>query len=132
MPQTVAPASGTVGDIPADQFPVIKSSAAICGMPWSVLAAVARIESDFGANMSTSPAGAMGYGQFLPSSWAEYGNGGNPYDYHDALPAMARYLCANGAPGNMSGALYAYNRSSAYVNQVLSIAAEYEQEASGQ
>ncbi|HLI51759.1 MAG TPA: LysM peptidoglycan-binding domain-containing protein, partial [Thermomicrobiaceae bacterium] len=123
VPQTVAPVSGTVGDIPADQFPAIKSAAASCGMPWTVLAAIARIESDFGANMSTSSAGAMGYGQFLPSSWAEYGNGGDPYNYHDALPAMARYLCANGAPGNMSAAIYAYNGSSAYVSQVLSIAA---------
>src|SRR5207302_6166610 len=67
-----------------------------CGVPWHLLAAIARVESDFGRNMATSSAGAVGYGQFLPSSWHSFGNAGNVYDYRDALPAIATYLCQSG------------------------------------
>lgn len=117
----VAPAG-----IPPEQLPVIQAAAASCGLPWTVLAAVAKIESGFGRSMGTSSAGAMGYGQFLPSTWAAYGQGGNPYDYRDALPAMARYLCDNGAPQNLRAALLAYNPAAWYVDEVLAIAAEYQ------
>src|SRR5579884_2491564 len=101
---TVAPES-----VPKDQLAVMESAAGTCGLPWQVLAAVARVESDFGRNMATSSAGAIGYGQFLPSTWSAYGAGGNPYDFHDAIPAMARYLCASGGSANIRGALFAYN-----------------------
>lgn len=118
------PASGGL-DIPADQLAVMQQVALSSGVPWQILAAIARVESDFGRNMSTSWAGAIGYGQFLPESWAAYGNGGDPYDFNDVLPAMARYLLAAGAPDDMADAIYAYNHSWSYVAQVLSIAASY-------
>ena len=112
-------------EVPVDQLAVMQAAATTCGLPWQVLAAIAKVESDFGRNMATSSAGAIGYGQFLPSSWAAYGNGGNPYDYRDALPAMARYLCAHGGPADLRRALFAYNRAEWYVNDVLAIAAGY-------
>ncbi len=115
----------SVDVVPPDQLAVMQSSAASCGLPWQALAGVAKVESDFGRNMATSSAGAIGYGQFLPSSWAAYGAGGDPYDYHDALPAMARYLCANGGPQNLPAALYAYNHANWYVNEVLAVAIRY-------
>ncbi len=114
-----------VGGIPAEQIPVMQSAAATCNLPWQVLAAIAKVESDFGANMATSSAGAIGYGQFLPGTWAAYGGGGNPYDYHDALPAMARYLCDWGGPRDLPRAIYAYNHAQWYVDLVLSVAAGY-------
>lgn len=117
---TVAPES-----VPRDQLVEMHSAAGSCGLPWQVLAAVARVESDFGRNMATSSAGAIGYGQFLPSTWAAYGNGGNPYDFHDALPAMARYLCANGGGSDIRGALFAYNHAGWYVDEVLASAMHY-------
>jgi len=117
--------SAHTDEIPANQLAVMQQAAGICGLPWQILAAVAKVESDFGRNMATSSAGAIGYGQFLPSTWATYGNGGNPYDYHDALPAMARYLCASGAPGDLREALFAYNHAQWYVDQVLGIAIRY-------
>jgi hypothetical protein len=124
-----APGQAVIGahtdEIPPDQLAAMREAAAICGFPWQILAAVAKVESDFGRNMATSSAGAIGYGQFLPSTWATYGNGGNPYDYHDALPAMARYLCASGAPADIRGALFAYNHAEWYVDQVLAIAIRY-------
>jgi cell wall-associated NlpC family hydrolase len=117
--------SADTDEIPPDQLAVMQQAAASCGLPWQILAAVAKVESDFGRNMATSSAGAIGYGQFLPSTWATYGNGGNPHDYHDALPAMARYLCASGAPGDIRAALFAYNHAEWYVDQVLAIAIRY-------
>ncbi|HZU12194.1 MAG TPA: bifunctional lytic transglycosylase/C40 family peptidase [Chloroflexota bacterium] len=124
-----APGQAVVGahldEIPPDQLAIMQQAAAVCGLPWQILAAVAKVESDFGQNMATSSAGAIGYGQFEPGTWAIYGNGGNPYDYHDALPAMARYLCASGAPGDIRAALFAYNHAEWYVNQVLAVAIRY-------
>jgi cell wall-associated NlpC family hydrolase len=117
--------SAHTDEIPPDQLAVMQQAAAICGLPWQILAAVAKVESDFGRNMATSSAGAIGYGQFLPSTWATYSNGGNPYDYRDALPAMARYLCASGAPADIRDALFAYNHAEWYVDQVLAIAIRY-------
>ena len=95
------------------------------GVPWALLAAIASVESSFGANMSTSSAGAIGYGQFLPSSWEAYGAGGDPYDYHDAIPAMARYLADHGVSTDVAQAVYAYNHSWEYVALVLGRAAYY-------
>ena len=122
-------ATGSLADIPPEQIPVMQAAAAAsgCGLDWTTLAAVARVESTFGTNMATSSAGAIGYGQFLPSTWAlpGIGNGGNPYDYHDALPAMARYLCASGAGQDLRRALWAYNHADWYVNEVLAFAAQY-------
>jgi murein DD-endopeptidase MepM/ murein hydrolase activator NlpD len=122
---SVAPLPSGGLDIPADQLAVMQQVALATDVPWQILAAIARVESDFGRNMSTSWAGAIGYGQFLPESWAVYGNGGDPYDFNDVLPAMARYLLVAGAPDDMADAIYAYNHLWSYVAQVLSIAASY-------
>ena len=105
--------------VPPAHLVVMQQVADEYGVPWALLAAIASVESGFGANMATSWAGAIGYGQFLPSSWAAFGAGGDPYDYRDAIPAMARYLVAAGAPGDLPAAVYAYNHSWAYVAEVL-------------
>jgi hypothetical protein len=102
-----------------------------CGVPWHLLAAIARVESDFGRNMATSSAGAMGYGQFLPSSWQAFGNDGNVYDYRAALPAIATYLCASGLARDPRAALFAYNHADWYVDLVLDLAVRYDRLAPG-
>jgi membrane-bound lytic murein transglycosylase B len=94
-------------------------------VPWELLAAIASVESGFGANMATSSAGAIGYGQFLPSSWDAFGEGGDPYDYRDAIPAMARYLVAAGVATDIPNAVWAYNHSWEYVALVLGRASYY-------
>ncbi|HUL26505.1 MAG TPA: C40 family peptidase, partial [Streptosporangiaceae bacterium] len=43
----------------------------------------------------------------------------------DAIPAAARLLAANGAPGNLQQAVFAYNHSGSYVTDVLDQAARY-------
>ncbi|MGI9147205.1 MAG: lytic transglycosylase domain-containing protein [Chloroflexota bacterium] len=102
-----------------------------CGVPWHLLAAIARVESDFGRNMATSSAGAVGYGQFLPSSWQSFGNEGNVYDYRDALPAIATYLCRSGLQRDPRAALFAYNHANWYVDLVLDLAVRYDRMAPG-
>jgi len=112
-------------DIPPDQLAVMQQVALWTGLPWQLLAAIAKVESDFGRNMDTSSAGAIGYGQFLPETWAQYGDGGDPYDFRDTLPAMGRYLLAAGALDDLASALYSYNHSWDYVAEVLSLATAY-------
>jgi Transglycosylase SLT domain len=89
------------------------------GVPWSVLAAVNFVESAFGRVRSNSTSGAQGPMQFIPSTWAAYGMGGDVRDPRDAIMGAANYLRASGAPDDLRGALYAYNPSSLYVDAVL-------------
>jgi hypothetical protein len=140
------PTSIAVGEIPAEQLTVMQQAArsAQCTLPWTVLAAIASIESEFGRTADrTSSAGAYGYGQFLSDTWAKYGGEipwhttdkqelTKPFDqrrdstnFHFALPAMARYLCAEGAGQDLRRAIFAYNHSDSYVVDVVELAARY-------
>jgi hypothetical protein len=89
------------------------------GVAWQVLAAVNYTESKFGRVVSASSAGAQGPMQFIPSTWAAYGLGGNVHDPHDAILGAANYLRASGAPGNYRVALYHYNPVPEYVDAVM-------------
>jgi membrane-bound lytic murein transglycosylase B len=92
------------------------------GIPWHVLAAVNLVETNFNRNRNISTAGAQGPMQFLPSTWRAYGLGGNIRDPHDAILGAANYLRASGGRSNLRRALFAYNRSSLYVDAVLRLA----------
>lgn len=95
------------------------------GVDASYLAAINFIESNFGRVNGPSSAGAEGPMQFLPSTWTEYGQGGNIMDPHDSILAAARYLAHNGAPYNMRNAIWHYNNSFDYVDSVESFARAY-------
>lgn len=88
------------------------------GVPWTYLAAIHLVETRMGRIRGTSTAGARGPMQFLPSTWDLYGAGGDIDDPRDAVLAAARLLRANGAPGDMAGALWHYNPSDHYVRAV--------------
>jgi membrane-bound lytic murein transglycosylase B len=87
------------------------------GVPWHYLAAVHFVETKMGRIVGDSSAGAQGPMQFLPSTWAAYGEG-DIRDDRDAILAAARYLAASGAPARMGDALFAYNHSDRYVRAI--------------
>jgi soluble lytic murein transglycosylase-like protein len=95
------------------------------GVDPSYLASINFIESNFGRINGPSSAGALGPMQFLPGTWANYGNGGNVNDPHDAILAAARYLVHYGAPGDMRTAIWHYNLDYNYVDSVESFARAY-------
>ena len=95
-----------------------KEAEATFGVPWYFLASINLIETRMGRIRGDSSAGAQGPMQFIPSTWAAYGNGGDVNSYHDSILAAARYLKAAGAPGDMDRAIFAYNHSAFYVAAV--------------
>ena len=111
---------------PAFLIPIYMEAGRRYRVPWQVLAAINAIESDYGRDLSTSSAGAVGWMQFEPSSWREYGKAvdqhsvANPYDPRDAIFAAAHYLAAAGAAHSISQAVFAYNHAGWYVDEVLS------------
>jgi soluble lytic murein transglycosylase-like protein len=94
------------------------------GVGADYLAAINLVESKFGRVVSNSVAGAQGPMQFIPSTWAIYGHGGDIRDPHDAILGAARLLQANGAPSSYGPALRAYNPSGLYVEAVTQYARE--------
>jgi cell wall-associated NlpC family hydrolase len=107
-------------------IPIYMEAGRRYGVPWEVLAAINAVETDYGRDLSTSSAGAIGWMQFEPASWREYGvamdghSVANPYDPRDAIFAAARLLAAAGAAKDLSGAVFSYNHATWYVNDVLS------------
>jgi len=93
------------------------------GVPWVYLASIHLVETRMGRIRGDSSAGAQGPMQFIPSTWARYGQG-DINDPRDSIFAAARYLKAAGAPGNMPKALYAYNHSDRYVRGITLYAEE--------
>ena len=104
----------------------------------SILAAINWVETGFGRDMGTSSAGAIGWMQFLPESWASFGVDGdgdgrkNPYDPWDAIFAAAHLLRLSGAPRDWHGAIFSYNHADWYVAEVLRDARHFASGASVQ
>ncbi len=111
---------------PSFLIPIYMEAGRHYHVPWEVLAAINAIETDYGRNLNTSSAGAVGWMQFEPSTWAQYGMAvdghsvPNPYDPRDAIFSAARYLAAAGAAQDVSRAVFAYNHASWYVDEVMS------------
>ena len=59
--------------IPLFLLPIYKAAAVQYGVPWQILAAINEIETDYGNDLSVSTAGAVGWMQFMPSTWLQYG-----------------------------------------------------------
>ncbi len=98
------------------------------GVQWQVLAAINKVESNFGRNMGPSSAGAIGWMQFMPSTWERWGvdadgdGVANPWSPEDAIAAAARYLAASGGATDISRAVFSYNHAQWYVDEVLHLA----------
>jgi Transglycosylase SLT domain len=118
-------------EIPPFLLPIYQACGTEYGIPWEVLASINKIESGFGTNMGPSSAGAIGWMQFLPSSWEAYGLDANgdgrkdPYNPVDAICAAAHYLKVGGGSADLYGAIFAYNHADWYVQEVLGYARAY-------
>jgi cell wall-associated NlpC family hydrolase len=118
--------------VPADQWQLMLAAASqsTCHVSAEDLAAIASIESNFGKNLLNPRSGAFGYGQFDAATWAAFG-AGNPNSPADALPAIARTLCARGYGVDRVRALNSYGGclsarclgSTDYASTVSSVAA---------
>jgi membrane-bound lytic murein transglycosylase B len=119
-----------------------------CGVTWWMLAAIGKMESDHADGGRVDASGATaepirgpwldgaatwkraeGPMQFLPATWAAYGEAGNPDDVDDAALGAARFLCAGTGDladtAHLSAAVFRYNRSDVYVAAVLRWALDY-------
>ncbi len=118
-------------EIPPFLLPIYQSCGTEYGIPWQVLASINKIETAFGTNLNVSSAGAEGWMQFIPSTWAAYGVDANndgkkdPYNPVDAICAAARYLRAAGGDRNIRQAIFSYNHADWYVDEVLLGANQY-------
>lgn len=88
------------------------------GVGWNYLAAINLVETRFGSIVGASTAGAQGPMQFLPSTFAGYGQGGDIHSPHDSILAAGRYLAANGFATDRDHAIYGYNHANQYVRAV--------------
>ena len=128
-----APSATALSDIPAAYLRLYREAAVRFGLPWELLAAVGKVESDHGRDPGSdvpNAAGAVGPMQFEPATFAAYSWAAGDAapdidDPHDAIEAAAAMLAANGAPAQTERALYAYNHAGWYVQEVLGWAAAY-------
>jgi membrane-bound lytic murein transglycosylase B len=131
------PSRVAVADIPAGYLRLYRQAGTRYRIPWSVLAAIGKVESDHGrvrlpgVRSGSNWAGACGPmqigcvpGSKAGNSWARYGHG-RLHDPANAIPAAARYLVDHGARRNLDRAIYAYNHSWAYVTKVKALARRY-------
>jgi hypothetical protein len=129
-----SPSDRALEEIPSELIGIYQAAAATCdGLDWTVLAAIHKVETGFGQGTVTSNKGAQGPMQFMPSTFERYGvdgDGNGKADIDNAADAIfsaANLLCANGAgdPAQLANAIWNYNHSQAYVNEVLTLAATY-------
>jgi hypothetical protein len=139
-----APSTQAQRDIPPQLLPLYQAAADTCpGLPWSVLAAIGKVETDHGrlqapgvtsgANFAGA-AGPMqiGIGGKAGNTFGAYavdadGGGADVYSHADAVFTAANYLCRNGAAQgrDVAKAVFAYNHADWYVTKVLAIASGY-------
>jgi cell wall-associated NlpC family hydrolase len=140
--------------IPANYLQLYRQAGQQYGIPWNLLAAIGKVESDHGRDPGSGvhsganfagAAGPMqiGIGGAASNNWGGaprhradahvggYGTDGDGdgwddvYDPADAIPAAAHILKDHGAPANIRKAVFAYNPSTDYVDHVLAIADSY-------
>lgn len=112
-----AASAGVSGSIPAKWKDEVEAAADASGVPAAVLAAQIDKESGWNESAVNSGSGAAGMAQFMPATWAAYGEG-DPLDGANAITAMGRYMGelmklagASGltGAGQLEAALGAYN-----------------------
>jgi len=172
-PLNPEPSELALEDIPELLLDHYRTASLSCpGLPWTVVAAIGKVESDHGRFGGRSPAAngditppilgivldgstpgtraipipvggspwhdhptfdrALGSMQFLTDTFRQHGVDGNgngvatPHNAIDAIYSAVSYLCGDGGEvTSLRDAIFIYNRSDVYVNEVLSLAADY-------
>jgi len=123
-PPDTLPAWRIVPPAPAEELlGFYREAEAATGVAWNYLAAINLIETRLGSIAGVSTAGAQGPMQFLPSTFAQYGQGGDVNSPRDAIMAAGRFLSASGFANNRDRAVYVYNHANEYVRAVSDYAA---------
>ncbi len=118
------PAWRIIPTAPADELMrLYREAEAATGVGWNYLAAINLVETRFGSIAGLSTAGAQGPMQFMPETWAQYGNGGDVNSPRDAIMGAGRFLKASGFANSPDRAIYAYNHADEYVRAVKDYAA---------
>jgi membrane-bound lytic murein transglycosylase B len=122
--RTTLPAWRVDPPAPADQLlNYYHQAESESGVGWNYLAAINLVETRLGSIVGASTAGAQGPMQFLPPTFASYGQGGDINSPHDSIMAAGRYLAANGFANDRDRAIYRYNHANEYVRAVNQYAA---------
>jgi cell wall-associated NlpC family hydrolase len=128
-----------MAEIPPDYLLLYGQAGLAFDVPWPLLAGIGKVECNHGQDPdpacwkqgAENAAGAGGPMQFLAATWQAYGLDGDNdgqadrWDPADAIVSAANYLKRNGAPDDIPAAVYAYNHSQTYVQQVLAWADLY-------
>lgn len=123
-PKPTMPPWRVVPPVPANELvAAYRAAEAASGVPWNYLAAINFVETGFGRINGVSDDAAQGPMQFLPSTFAAYGNGGDIHSPRDSIMAAGRLLAANGFATNRDKAIWGYNHSDYYVRAVNDYAA---------
>ena len=57
------------GQIPKEYIPIYKAAGEKYNIPWTLIAAIHRVETHFGQDLNISSAGALGHSQFMSKTW---------------------------------------------------------------
>src|SRR5450432_7699 len=148
------PSQQAVNSIPANYLAIFKLTGRKYGIPWVILAGIAKVESNDGrttlpgVHSSSNAFGAagpmqIGIGGAAGDTWggaavhpagdrvsgvatdANHDGVASVYEPADAVAGAAKYLLAHGIQNNVSGAIFAYNHLQSYVQTVLYWAGVY-------
>ncbi len=149
-----APSKAAGTSIPADYLQLYRNSGRIYGVPWTILAGIGEVESNHGrSTLPGVHSGANAFGAAGPMQIGIGGAAGNTwggapvhpasehvggvatdgnsdgtasvYQPPDAIDGAAKYLVEHGVVTNPSGAIFAYNHLTSYVQAVLGWAGVY-------
>jgi cell wall-associated NlpC family hydrolase len=149
-----APSKAAGTSIPGDYLQSYRNAGHVYGVPWTILAGIGEVESNHGrSTLPGVHSGANAFGAAGPMQIGIGGAAGNTwggapvhpagvqvggvatdgnsdgiasvYQPADAIDGAARYLVEHGVLANPSGAIFAYNHLTSYVQAVLGWAGVY-------
>jgi len=148
------PSKSAGTSIPADYLQLYRNAGRVYGVPWTILAGIGEVESNHGrSTLPGVHSGANAFGAAGPMQIGIGGAAGNTwggapvhpasehvggvatdgnsdgiasvYQPADAIDGAAKYLVEHGVLTNPSGAIFAYNHLTSYVQAVLGWAGVY-------